>query len=183
METDIGLILRAAVFAAEKHRMQRRKDADASPYINHPLALAHILCWEGGVTDSTVLAAALLHDTAEDTETSADELEREFGAAIAGIVAEVTDGKSIPKDERKRLQVAKASSKSDAAKLVKLADKISNLRDITLTPPAGWPVERRQAYFEWSKQVIAGARGVNPRLETVFDDIYEQGLRSLGQVV
>ena len=134
--TEVALVLKAAAFAADKHRMQRRKDAEASPYINHPLALGHILSSVGGVTDGTVIAAALLHDTVEDTETSADELHVEFGPAIAGIVTEVTDDKSLPKEERKRLQVAKARAKSNGAKLVKLADKISNLRDIVASPPA-----------------------------------------------
>jgi guanosine-3',5'-bis(diphosphate) 3'-pyrophosphohydrolase len=178
METsEIRLVLRAAAFAAEKHRMQRRKDHEASPYINHPLALAHILSSEGGITDVTVLVAALLHDTVEDTETSLDELEREFGAAVAAVVAEVTDDKSLPKEERKRLQVAKASSKSRAARLVKLADKISNLRDIAAAPPAGWSTERRENYFHWAKEVVEGLRGVSPELEAAFDRAYADGLR------
>lgn len=171
---DIGLVLRAAAFAAVKHRTQRRKDADASPYINHPLALANVLANEGGVNDAHVLAAALLHDTVEDTDTSLDELQREFGAEIAAIVAEVTDDKSLPKQERKRLQVSKAGSKSNAAKLVKLADKISNLRNITSSPPADWVTDRKSEYFDWAADVVAGLRGVNPTLEAVFDDVYAQ---------
>ena len=172
-------VLRAAAFAAAKHRMQRRKDAEASPYINHPLSLAHILAGEGGVTDKLVLAAALLHDTVEDTNTTFDELQREFGAEVAATVAEVTDDKSLPKEERKLLQVTNAASKSDAAKLVKLADKISNLRDIASTPPVDWSVERRQAYFSWAHQVVAGLRGVNPALEAAFDDVYAKGLAAV----
>src|SRR4051794_38560648 len=100
-QTDLALVLKAAEFAAEKHRMQRRKDVDASPYINHPLALANILISEGHVEDPDVLVAALLHDTVEDTDTTTDELEQEFGKRIAEIVAEVTDDKSLPKEERK----------------------------------------------------------------------------------
>jgi guanosine-3',5'-bis(diphosphate) 3'-pyrophosphohydrolase len=168
----LAVVLRAAAFASEKHSRQRRKDADASPYINHPLALANVLANEGGVADVSVLAAALLHDTVEDTETTIEELEALFGSEIAGIVAEVTDDKSLPKEERKRLQVVKSASKSDGAKLVKLADKICNLRDIANSPPAEWPVERRQAYFDWAAEVIAGARGANPALEGAFDAAY-----------
>lgn len=170
--TDITLIVKAAAFAADKHRMQRRKDTDASPYINHPLAIAHILCSLGGVTDATVIAAALLHDTVEDTETSPEELEREFGREVASIVAEVTDDKRLPKEERKRLQIVKSKSKSDGAKLVKLADKISNLRDIATNPPGDWSIERRQAYFDWAAEVVSGLRGVNPALEASFDDAF-----------
>lgn len=176
---DIALVLKAAAFAADKHRMQRRKDVDASPYINHPLALAHVLASEAGITDPVVLASALLHDTVEDTETSIEELRRVFGARIAATVAEVTDDKSLPKEERKRLQVVKAASKSDAAKLVKLADKICNLRDIAVAPPADWSIERRREYFEWAREVVAGLGGVSPSLEAAFDEAYARGIRSL----
>lgn len=175
----LATLLRAASFAAERHRLQRRKDVEASPYINHPLALATILCSEGGVNDPTVLAAALLHDTVEDTETSLEELRREFGPDVAAIVAEVTDDKSLPKEERKRLQIAHAASKSEGAKLVKLADKIANLRDIVATPPADWSDERREAYFHWAKQVVDGLRGVNSALEAAFDNIHAEGLRAI----
>lgn len=178
-ETNLARILKAAHFAADKHRMQRRKDVDASPYINHPIALAHILCSEGMVNETNVLIAALLHDTVEDTETSFQELQREFGPAIANIVAEVTDDKSLPKEERKRLQVAKAATKSREAKLVKLADKISNLRDIAAAPPADWSIERRERYFHWAKEVADGLRGVSPGLEEAFDQAYEQGLQAI----
>jgi guanosine-3',5'-bis(diphosphate) 3'-pyrophosphohydrolase len=163
------IILRAASFAADKHRMQRRKDADASPYINHPLSLADILAREGGIEDATVLAAALLHDTVEDTDTTLDELSALFGPRVAGMVAEVTDDKSLPKEERKRLQVAKAASKSLGAKL------ISNLRDILAAPPADWSEERKREYFEWAASVVHGLRGSNPQLEAAFDEVYRRG--------
>lgn len=174
---DISTILRAASFAADKHRTDRRKDAAATPYINHPLALATILASEGGVTDPTVLAAALLHDTVEDTDTTIEEIEAGFGRSIAAIVAEVTDDKSLPKEERKRLQVVKAGSKSEGAKLVKLADKIANLRDIRTDPPADWNAARRQEYFDWAALVVAGLRGVNAPLEAVFDKAIFDGPR------
>ena len=157
--TDLSLVLEAAAFAADRHRMQRRKDAEASPYINHPLALAHLLASKAEITDPVVLASALLHDTVEDTETSLEELREAFGAEIAATVAEVTDDKNLPKEERKRLQVVKAASKSDAAKLVKLADKTCNLRDIAVAPPADWSVERRRKYFDWAREVVFGPEG------------------------
>ncbi|MFN3725227.1 MAG: HD domain-containing protein [Allosphingosinicella sp.] len=167
--SDLALILSAASFAADRHRQQRRKDADASPYINHPLALASILAVEGGVTDPATIAAALLHDVVEDTETTLQEVEARFGSAVASIVAEVTDDKNLPKEVRKQLQVEKASGKSEPAKLVKLADKIANLRDIATCPPADWSRERRSAYFDWAAQVVQGLRGTNDRLEYAFD--------------
>ena len=176
MSRDLVLVLDAASFAADKHRRQRRKDAEASPYINHPLTLADILAREGGVEDAKVIAAALLHDTVEDTETTIEELEARFGKRVASMVAEVTDDKSLSKDERKRLQIVKASSKSPGAKLVKLADKIANLRDLVSAPPAGWSNERKVEYFEWAKTVVQGLRGTNASLEAAFDEVYARGI-------
>lgn len=163
------LIIDAVAFAAEKHRSQRRKDAAASPYINHPIALAHVLASEGGIDDVTVLSAAVLHDTIEDTQTTVAELQARFGPAITAIVLEVTDDKALPKDERKERQVQHAPHASHGAKLVKLADKICNLRDILASPPATWDAERKNAYFDWAARVIDGVRGVHPSLEQVFD--------------
>ena len=170
-----GLLIRAVAFAADKHRNQRRKDAEASPYINHPFALADLLVNEGGVTDPAVLCAALLHDTIEDTETTAAELEAVFGHEIAGIVLEVTDDKALPKDKRKLLQIEHAAHASPKAKLVKLADKICNLRDLGSSPPADWSLARKQAYFAWAAQVVAGLRGTHARLEAVFDALLAGG--------
>jgi guanosine-3',5'-bis(diphosphate) 3'-pyrophosphohydrolase len=168
----MSLILKALEFAAQKHRDQRRKDKEASPYINHPIQLANVLWHEGRVADPVVIAAALLHDTIEDTETSWQELRGEFGDEIADIVLEVTDVHWLKKIVRKRLQVAKARHASKGARLVKLADKICNLRDVAARPPAGWSLERRQEYFEWAKEVVDKLRGTHPRLERRFDDAY-----------
>lgn len=168
-EADLALVLRAAAFAADRHRRQRRKDADASPYINHPLAVAHLLAG-CGVGDPVVLCAALLHDTIEDTETSRDELEAAFGRAVADVVAEVTDDTTLPRAERKARQVASAPAKSPRAKLVKLADKSCNLRDIAASPPADWSPERRRAYFDFAAEVAVGLRGINPALDAAFDE-------------
>ena len=167
----VAIVMRAAQFAAEKHRHQRRKDAHASPYINHPIELANVLANEGGVHDPDVLCAALLHDTIEDTETTAEELRATFGDTITGIVLEVTDDKLLSKEDRKRLQIEHAPHVSHQAKLVKLADKICNLRDIISSPPAKWPLARKQEYFEWSVQVVAGARDAHPRLAEIFDEV------------
>jgi len=169
MKGELALLLKALAFASLKHRDQRRKDAEASPYINHPIALADVLVNEGGVTDIEVLCAALLHDTVEDTATTHEELVNAFGSRIARIVAEVTDDKRLPKSERKRLQVEHAAALSREAKLVKLADKICNLRDVATRPPAHWDAARRREYFDWARQVIDGLRGVHPRLEAAFD--------------
>ncbi|AGX88548.1 guanosine polyphosphate pyrophosphohydrolase/synthetase [Candidatus Symbiobacter mobilis CR] len=167
----IALILQAALFAAERHQNQRRKDANASPYINHPLALASVLAVEGAVVDAEVLCAALLHDTIEDTDTTVEELRSLFGDKIAGIVGEVTDDKSLAKPVRKEEQVRHAPHISAKAQLVKLADKICNLRDLHSSPPAHWSIERKRAYFDWAVRVVAGLRGVHPGLEALFDQV------------
>src|ERR1700752_4082398 len=174
MKSELALLLEALAFAAHKHRDQRRKDAEASPYINHPIALADVLINEGGVTDVEVLCAALLHDTVEDTATTHQELVDAFGSKIARIVREVTDDKSLPKAERKRLQVEHAAHISRAAKLVKLADKICNLRDLSSSPPADWTRQRLREYFDWAKAVIDPMRGVHPHLEALFDREYQR---------
>lgn len=166
---DLALILRAAEFAADRHRKQRRKDVGATPYINHPLALASLLANEGGVRDAEVIAAALLHDTVEDTNTTVDELRAAFGSRVASIVEEVSDDPSQWYDERKQRQVDRAPHVSDAAKLVKLADKTCNLRDVVDNPPREWTLARRREYFDWADRVVAGLRGVHPTLEAVYD--------------
>lgn len=170
---DTILVIKAASFAAGKHRNQRRKDANASPYINHPLGLARVLTDEAGVTDIETICAALLHDTVEDTDTTPFELEHEFGSNIYELVMEVTDDKALPKIERKNAQIENAAVISDKAKRVKLADKICNLRDIALTPPADWTFERKQDYFDWAKAVVDNLRGVDANLEAVFDEVYK----------
>lgn len=170
----MNLLIKAISFAAEKHRNQRRKDAESSPYINHPIALANVLANEAGIEDEKVLVAAVLHDTIEDTETNERELASLFGEDVTAIVLEVTDDKALPKAERKRLQVEHAPTISRRAKLVKLADKICNVRDIAACPPADWSLQRRQEYFDWAKAVVDGLRGAHPTLERLFDEAFRK---------
>lgn len=169
---QLSVLVKAMAFAAQKHKDQRRKDVAASPYINHPVQLVDVLVHEGGITDLSTIVAAMLHDTVEDTDATPDEIELVFGVEVRLIVEEVTDDKSLDRDACKRSQVDRAPFLSDPARAVKLADKICNLRDIASNPPAGWPLGRRQAYFDWAKQVIDGLRGVHPALEAVFDETY-----------
>lgn len=172
MTTDTARLLDAIVFAAGKHRNQRRKDAEASPYINHPLALAHLLAMVGVIDDLVVLQAAVLHDTIEDTETTFEELEQRFGGQVARVVMEVTDDKSLPKQRRKEAQVEHAPGKSAQAALVKLADKTCNLRDVATVPPTDWSLERRQEYFDWAKRVVDALPHVSDKLRAEFDLAY-----------
>ncbi len=167
---NISLLLKALHFAADKHRDQRRKDSNASPYINHPIYVAQILAEVGGIDDLEVLAAAILHDTVEDTETEAADIEREFGQRVASIVAEVTDDKALDKSERKRLQVEHASHMSAEGALVKIADKIANIRDVSSNPPANWDHARRVEYIDWAEQVVCNCPKVNSELERCFSD-------------
>jgi guanosine-3',5'-bis(diphosphate) 3'-pyrophosphohydrolase len=155
---DPGLLLSAIEFAAHKHRDQRRKDQAKSPYINHPIAVARLL-WQHGVTDPLVILAAVLHE------------------AVAATVVEVTDDKSLPKQRRKELQIEHAPKLSSAAKLVKLADKTCNLRDMVESPPHDWSTERRREYFAWAERVVVGLRGINASLEAAFDEQRARGPR------
>ena len=178
--TDIAtLLLKAARFAADKHRFQRRKGTDASPYINHPIGVADLLADVGGVTDPSALVAALLHDTVEDTGTTPEQVEALFGTEVRDLVKEMTDEKGLPKAERKRLQIEHAPNLSRRAKEIKIADKISNILDITHNPPAKWSSERKREYLEWAGKVVEGCRGANQKLERRFDEVLTDARQSI----
>jgi guanosine-3',5'-bis(diphosphate) 3'-pyrophosphohydrolase len=166
---NLPLIIDALDFAAQAQREQRRKGADATPYIAHPIALARILTVEGGIDDPVIIAAALLHDTVEDCGVTPAQLALKFGQEVSDVVAEVTDDKSLPKAKRKELQVEHAANVSDRAKLVKLADKIANVRDIGQNPPADWSLDRKHEYANWAKRVVEALGNVSPRLESAFE--------------
>ncbi len=172
-------LLSALRFAAQKHTRQRRKDADASPYINHPIAVAEVLARVGGVNDLALLQAAILHDTIEDTQTTPEELDERFGQEVRLLVQEVTDDKSLPKEERKRLQIEHAPHLSAGAKQIKMADKICNLGDITPTEPPDWPLDRKHTYLDWAESVVAGCRGCNPLLAQHFDAVLQEKRQDL----
>ena len=180
MEESTGLLLKALQYAAEKHSGQRRKDSQGSPYINHPIEVTEILWSVGQVRDPALLLASILHDSIEDTDAKPEEIEAEFGEEVLSIVLEVTDDKNLPKAVRKQRQVETAPHKSSKAKMLKLADKISNVQDIISTPPKDWSLARRQEYVLWSERVVAGLRGVNEKLENHYDDLLANGKRALG---
>src|SRR5262249_34675354 len=164
-------ILKVLRFAAVKHRDQRRKDAEVSPYINHPIEVAELLARVGGITDLVILQGVILHDTIEDTQTTPEELEAAFGPEVRRVVEEVTDDKRLPKAERRRLQIEHAPHLSERAKQIKIADMISNVQSVTETPPTDWPLERRREYLDWTEQVMAGLRGCNQSLEYYYDQV------------
>ncbi|NWX59290.1 MESH1 pyrophosphohydrolase, partial [Promerops cafer] len=139
MGSEVARLLEAVDFAARKHKEQRRMDPEGTPYINHPIV--------------------------EDTDTTFSEIEEWFGAEVRRVVEEVTDDKTLPKMERKRLQIERAPVCSRRAKLVKLADKLHNLRDLNRCTPQGWSAERVQEYFRWAARVVSGLRGTSAALE------------------
>lgn len=177
---NLAKFIEAAGFAAKRHRNQKRKGADGEPYINHPLEVANLLANVGKVEDTDVLIAALLHDTIEDTGTTEEEITELFGADVCGMVLEVTDDKSLPKSERKQLQIEHAPHLSPGAKLIKLGDKISNISDIVNNPPHDWTLERKREYIEWGEKVVAGLRGANAQLERRFDELAEKARQKFG---
>jgi GTP diphosphokinase / guanosine-3',5'-bis(diphosphate) 3'-diphosphatase len=178
-EKQISLLLTAIKFSADKHRNQRRKGADASPYINHPIDVADILWRIGSVRDIDTIVAAILHDTLEDTDATPSDIEALFGKEVLSLVQEVSDDKTLPKEERKRLQIINAHHKSAAAKQIKLADKISNITDIGKSPPKEWSHERRLNYLDWADNVVLGLRGVNRALEDHYDEAIRRTRRRL----
>jgi len=177
---NAGLLLNAYRFSADKHSNQRRKDGAKSPYINHPIEVVQLLWEVGGVRNVNVLLAAILHDTVEDTDTRPDEISHRFGEEVLSLVLEVTDDKNLPKQERKRLQIETAPVKSYGAKLIKLADKSCNVRNLVTMPPKGWSLQRRRAYLLWTEKVVAGLRGTNTALEEYYDHELASGKMLLG---
>ncbi|HEX8072842.1 MAG TPA: HD domain-containing protein [Pyrinomonadaceae bacterium] len=170
-EAAVTKIFAALNFAADKHRLQRRKGGADTPYINHPINVVELLWRVGGVRDAEVLVAGILHDTVEDTDATLAELTTHFGARVSALVAEVSDDKSLPKPERKRLQVERAPHLSVGAKLIRLADKAFNVYDVAYTPPTHWPHQRRVEYLAWTERVVAGMRGTNAALEAHYDAV------------
>ncbi|HEX6091875.1 MAG TPA: HD domain-containing protein [Dongiaceae bacterium] len=174
------LFARALDFAARKHVHQRRKGESAEPYINHLAEVARLLAAAPENRNAAVTVAGLLHDTLEDTATSYDELAAEFGAEIASLVREVTDDKALPKEARKKHQEDHAAHASDGAKMIKIADKTSNLHSIVNSPPRGWDLARKKEYFDWARRVVAGCRGVSAYLEDEFDRAWALGAEEFG---
>jgi len=181
--SDVERLARAAAFAAEKHTGQLRKGEAGEPYVNHVIEVAEMLARASGGADVDLVIGGLLHDTIEDTGATHTEVAALFGVVVADLVQEVTDDKSLPKGERKRLQVAHAPHKSPRARQLKLADKTSNLRALATSPPADWPLSRQREYVAWARSVAAGLRGVHPWLEAQFDaaaDAAEQAIAGRG---
>jgi guanosine-3',5'-bis(diphosphate) 3'-pyrophosphohydrolase len=170
-------LLKALAFAADKHRFQKRKDVEGTPYINHPIHVALTLMEVGEESNDDLLIAAILHDTIEDTQTTPGEIENIFGQSVLEIVLEVTDDKSLSKEERKRLQIVQASKKSELARKLKLADKICNVIDILHHPPANWSVDRKLQYLDWAEQVLNGLYGSNEKLEIKLRSLIDEGRR------
>lgn len=167
-QDDMKMVFAAMAFSAEAHKRQRRKDAEATPYINHPIEVANLLM-QCGVTDPVTLAAALLHDTVEDCGVKRSELATRFGEMVANTVMEVTDDKSLSKQRRKRLQITQTQHKSERARLIKLSDKTCNLRDVLTNPPKDWDEQRRARYVQHSCAVVKTIKATNPVLAAQFD--------------
>jgi guanosine-3',5'-bis(diphosphate) 3'-pyrophosphohydrolase len=171
MLTGLRLVSEAAELAARRHSGQQRKGHDAEPYINHLAEVANLLCGAIAGKDAELVAAGWLHDTIEDTDTSHDELAQRFGRRVAGLVEEVTDDMTLPKSERRRLQVVEAPGRSAGAKQIKIADKISNIRARIFFEPGFEQKLELMDYLGWAEQVVAGCRGVNAKLDALFDEV------------
>ena len=176
---EISLLVHAIHFSAIAHSAQRRKDEAKTPYINHPIEVMHILM-EAGITDVTILCAAVLHDTIEDTGVTYQQLADHFSPQVADMVQECSDDKSLPKEIRKQEQIKHAKHVSDGAKLIKAADKLSNLSSLDSTPPAKWSPAEIDGYFTWAYAVWLNLKGVNEVLDEKLCPLFEKrGLTSL----
>jgi GTP diphosphokinase / guanosine-3',5'-bis(diphosphate) 3'-diphosphatase len=167
---EIQTILSAAHYAAQKHANQKRKGAAAEPYLNHLIEVAHLVSTALSEPDANLVAAALLHDVIEDAGVTSPELIERFGQDVAALIVEMTDDKSLPKEERKQLQIEHALKLSVRAQTIKLADKISNLRTILSSPPTNWSLERNRDFFAWAKRVVDGLSAPNPVLKAEFEN-------------
>jgi GTP diphosphokinase / guanosine-3',5'-bis(diphosphate) 3'-diphosphatase len=174
--SDMNVVFSALAFAAKKHANQRRKNKAAAPYIGHPIQVAQLLT-EAGINNSSILAAAILHDTIEDTGTTYEELKVRFSEAVADVVVECTDDKKLPSAERKKRQVSEAPNKSHPATLVKLADKLANLSDIMEDPPADWSDAQRKGYAMWSLavcQALPSGKGYDTAMRALFSRVLDK---------
>ncbi|KCV68089.1 hypothetical protein H696_05341 [Fonticula alba] len=184
-------LLFAAEVAAFAHRGQTRKNRQAAPYINHPLNVAGILLREVGLLEDgdasrrpaheDAILAGILHDVVEDTDFTLDHIRLYFGDSVAKVVDEATSNTALSKSDRKLDQITSGPMKSYPGRLVKLADKVSNLRDLLLDQPRTWSAERVLAYFAWSHAVCAGMRGTHPRLDALLDDIWQSTITLEGR--
>jgi (p)ppGpp synthase/HD superfamily hydrolase len=176
---DLIAVLKAAEAAARWHVHQRRKGVDQEPYINHLLEVANLVAQATDGQQPDLIAAALLHDAIEDQKVHRDVIANSWGEAVAKLVEEVTDDKTQPKEVRKRKQVETAASKSELAKVLKIADKTSNLRAIASSPSPEWSAKRRLEYIAWAREVVHNLRGANRWLEAQFDDAAHEADRSV----
>lgn len=172
-------ILKATLFAVQKHHGQFRKDDNRYPFIIHPLTAAHLIVSIGKIEDPIIIAAAILHDTIEDTSTKPAEIARLFGDEVLNLVLEVSDDKSLPKDRRKQLQIIHAPALSCSAKIIKIADKLANCQDVLNTPPHGWSIKRCQDYIQWAADVVWQFHGTNLPLENAFNDMLAEAENKL----
>ena len=178
--THIAVLLRAAHYAADKHRDQRRLGGRRTPYINHPLDVAERLSRIGGVDDVDILVAAILHDTVEDTDATQAELALLFGARVAALVVELTIDKEPHWTDQKKAEIAGAAGLSPDAKMIKLSDKTSNVSDTVTNPPRDWTLQRRRDYLEFARLVASGCRGANAALDAEFDRVMADAEQRLG---
>ena len=170
MLTGLRLVSEAADFAARRHSGQQRKGRGSEPYINHLAEVANLLSIAADGIDAELVAAGWLHDAIEDTATTREELAQKFGDRVAALVVEVTDDMTLPKQQRRQKQIVDAPRKSPGAKLIKIADKISNIRARIVPQPNQAERDDLMDYVAWAEKVVAGCRGVNAVLDRMFDE-------------
>ncbi|MEN7546772.1 HD domain-containing protein [Rapidithrix thailandica] len=180
-KANYAKLLKAIQFASEKHKHQKRKGKEGVPFINHPIQVANILSETAAITDENLLMAAILHDTIEDTQTYPEEIELLFGNEVKRLVLEVTDDMSLPCQERKRLQIINAKALSSKAKLLRIADKICNVKDILYSPPS-WSTQRKLEYLNWAEEVVVQIENIHPGLNKLFNSYLAKSRQELAKM-
>ena len=168
-----NLITKAEAYARQNHEGQFRKGEAQEPYVTHVAEVASRVARYGG--SESAIAAAWLHDVVEDCDPEIEDIENLFGSKVAKIVAEVTDDKSLSKQDRKARQVKNAPYKSEEACLVKWADKICNLLSIANSPPP-WDKARKMEYIEWAREVASGLPYSTSTTRQEFEDAIGKAL-------
>lgn len=179
LRDQIALVTHAAGFAARVHAGQTRKGGSSPAFFLHLAEVADLLAKALEGPDAELVAAAWLHDAVEKTKITTEEIESLFGPRVASLVAEVSDDKSLPEAERHRMQIETIGEKSAGARMLRLADKISGLRELAEDPPVGWDVERRLEWLQFATNAAAGCRGLSSALDLLFDQAAAAAAKSI----
>jgi len=177
-EKDAEAVLGAAIFATEKHKSQVRSNEKKTPYIIHPIEVADLVMKIGHVYDKDVLITALLHDVMDDTQTTYEQITSLYGTKVSSYLEEMTSKQGLSLKEQKKQQIMQAFRQNPSVAIIKLSDKLSNLKTLATSPPPSWSRDRIDQYFQWAQTVIENLPESNQLLKkavkNVISDYWEK---------